>query len=81
MKYSNIDGYVTWSGGGMLMKRGLSFSDDHPLVAERADLFTDEEPGATVSNPTRVQTGMQGPGAFRSETAPRPIAKAAPRRA
>lgn len=80
MKYSNIEGYLSWSGGGILMRRGLSFDDNHPLVEERPDLFDDNEPGADVSTPSRVQTGMQRPGSFRSESPARQV-KAAPPRA
>jgi len=71
MKYSTIEGVLTWSCGTLVMRKGMSFSDDHPLVAERPDLFTSEQPAAEVTA-SRVQTGMQRPGEVRMErrTAP-----------
>jgi hypothetical protein len=66
MLFSKISGTLTWSQGTMRLSRGMSIDDDHALVAERPDLFTDEDPGADVTS-TRVQTTMQKPGEKRNE--------------
>lgn len=75
MKYSKIEGMLGWSGGNLLLRKGMSFDNEHPLVSERPDIFTDVEPGADVPV-RRVETGQQRPGQFRSE---RPVVKAPPR--
>lgn len=69
MKYAKAAGVVTWSGGMLPMRKGATFEDDHPLVIERPDLFTDTEPGAqyTSAAPSRVESTMQQPGSARSE--------------
>lgn len=84
MKYVAYDvGNLRWSGGITMLKKDASFDDDHPIVQERPELFTDEEPGATFRSedvdgaPHRIESTMvTGPGGYRSE---KPIAKAPPR--
>lgn len=82
MKFVKAAGVVTWSGGMIPLRQNQSIADDHPLVAERPDLFTDEDPGADIITPARVQSAMQGPGAVRMERAPSapPVVKAPPRK-
>lgn len=71
MKYSKVSGNLRWTGGTIVLHRGQSIDDDHPLVEERPDLWSDEEPGAQIQGEqSRVQTGMQRPGEVRQETAP-----------
>ena len=48
MRYSKIEGTLGWSGGTVLMRKGLRFDDDHPLVSERPELFDDTDPGADM---------------------------------
>ena len=73
MKYSKIAGVVRWSEGTIVLRRGQSIDDEHPLALERSDLFDDVEPGAEIPHKAaaRVQTGMQRPGEVRMERAPR----------
>lgn len=83
MKYANLDGNLRWSQGWTLLKKGDSFDDDHPIVLERPELFTDEAPGARFRSegaPGRVESTMAtGPEGTRVE---RPIpTKSAPPRA
>lgn len=81
MKYSTLSGALRWSEGTIVLRRGDSIEDDHPLVAERPDVFSDEEPGADIGGKgrsSRVETGMQSPGGMRTERGPRVI-KAPPR--
>ncbi|MGW3346790.1 hypothetical protein ACWDA3_26055 [Nonomuraea rubra] len=59
MKYSKVTGAVRWSGGTTLLERGMSAAEDHPLVVERPDLFTDEAPGARLADP--AAPAAQGP--------------------
>jgi hypothetical protein len=54
MKYSNITAVVSWSGGVLPLRKGQSIDDDHPLLAERPDLFGDGEETAQVSNTVRA---------------------------
>jgi hypothetical protein len=81
VKYSNIAGALTWSQGTILLSRGQSIEDDHPLVAERPDIWDDTAPAAIITTPHRVQTTMQGPGEHRMERGPSrpPVVKAPPR--
>lgn len=51
MKYAKISGVVGWSAGSMVLHKGMSADDNHPLVLERPDLWTDEEPSATLRGP------------------------------
>lgn len=74
MKYSKIAGVTRWSGGTIVLQKGQSIEDEHPLVAERPEIWTDEDPGASIRGASggvsRVQTAMQRPGQPRSETPP-----------
>jgi hypothetical protein len=53
MKYSKVSGVVRWSGGTLLLGKNDSIDDNHPLVAERPDLFTDEAPPAKHRGPAQ----------------------------
>lgn len=74
MKHSTFSGVVAWSGGTAVLKAGQRYSDDHPLVTERADLFSDgdtddgvigaPQPGQ-VPGPT-VERATQAPGEVRT---------------
>lgn len=68
MKYSKVAGAVRWSGGTVMLERGMSAADDHPLVVERPDLFTDEEPGARLAAPLppMVERATREPGEVRT---------------
>lgn len=68
VKYSKISGVLRWSEGSMVLRKGMSIDDDHPLVTERPDLWDDKEPGANI--PNRVQSTMQRPGEARHEQPP-----------
>lgn len=74
MKYSKVAGVVRWSGGTITLNRGMSADDDHPLVVERPDLFTDEAPPAqlrTRPGPPVVERATRGPGEVREAPARR----------
>ncbi len=89
MKYAKQSGVVSWSGGMMTLRQGMSIDDDHPLVTESPDLWTDQAPGADIPHPgreaRRVQSTMQRPGESRMERTPPPetqtppVTKAPPR--
>lgn len=78
MKYAKIAGVVTWSGGTMVLNAGRTTADDdHPLVLERPDLWTDEVPEPTLAGPARVaakrgdgpvETATRAPGEKRPGT-------------
>ena len=51
MKYARVFGAVGWSGGHTMLTEGMTADDDHPLVKERPDLFTDEPPLADLQTP------------------------------
>jgi hypothetical protein len=76
VKYCKIAGSLRWSGGMIILHRGQSIDDDHPLVKERPDLWEDEEPGAQIAS-ARVESGMQRPGEARTEKPP--VVQAPPR--
>jgi len=79
LKYSACSGAVRWSGGLTVLSPGQSIADDHPLVEERPDLFTDEAPGPDIQLPAKpgrgvppvVETATQEPGEQRQVRAPR----------
>jgi hypothetical protein len=52
---------VRWSGGTTILGVGTSADDDHPLVLERPDLFTDEAPGADLRGPGRAASAAEAP--------------------
>ncbi|MEU6491095.1 hypothetical protein ABZ890_11960 [Streptomyces sp. NPDC046984] len=70
MKYSNCNGAVRWSGGLTVLKAGQSIDDDHPLVIERPDLFTDDSPEPDIKKPAkpgrtasaRIESATRAPG-------------------
>jgi hypothetical protein len=67
MKFSKIEGVCEWSGGTILLKRGMSIDDDHPLAQERADLFDDQEPKADIqSGGPVVERATAAPGEIRT---------------
>lgn len=86
MKYVSYDvGALRWSMGTTVLRQGDSFDDDHLLVTERPELFTDEAPGARFAadavpnHPSRVESTMRsGPAGPRVEN-PIPVVKAPPR--
>lgn len=62
MKYSKIGGVVTWSGGTVLLSEGQSAEDDHSLVIERPDIWTDVAPGASLKTQRPIEKGTRAPG-------------------
>lgn len=66
MRYAKSSGLVTWSGGQKLIREGDSIDNDHPLVAERPDLWTGTAPGADIRS-EKIETGRQAPGQTRTE--------------
>lgn len=44
MKYARQTCAVGYSGGHLMLSEGQPAEDDHPLVKERPELFTDEAP-------------------------------------
>lgn len=55
MKYAKVGCVVRWSGGTTVLNLNMTAEDDHPLVLERPDLFTDEQPGAELKKPRTYQ--------------------------
>ncbi|WP_432247707.1 hypothetical protein ACRAR1_07100 [Streptomyces sanyensis] len=70
MKYSNCSGAVRWSGGLTVLKPGQSIADDHPLVAERPDLFTDDSPEPDIKMPAKPRRDTVAPPVERATRAP-----------
>lgn len=79
MKYSNTTGAVRWEGGLTVLKEGDSIDEDHPLVTERPDLFTDDPPGPDIKMPAtssrggpepKVERATREPGEVRAPAAP-----------
>lgn len=67
MKYSTISGVTRYSGGTIVLGRGDSFADDHPLVLARPDIFTDEQPGPKHgSYAPSVERATRAPGEKRA---------------
>lgn len=93
MKYAACSGAVRWSGGLTVLSPGQSIADDHPLVVERPDLFTEAEPEPDIkmpakpgrgesAEPPRVERATREPGEVRGRgqrTAP--TGKRSPRKA
>lgn len=79
MKYSVVTGNVAWSQGTAQLKRGMSAEDDHPLVLERPDLFSDEAPEAELSSGPVIERATAAPGEKRTtpprKTAAKPTGK------
>ena len=86
MKYVKRSLAVRWSGGTVALREGQSISDDHPLVDERPDLFTDEEPEPDIKMPAvpgrhgapRVERATRAPGEVRKTTAGKRARKTTP---
>jgi hypothetical protein len=66
VKYSKLAGVVRWSGGTTVLRKGQSADDDHGLVKERPELFTDVAPGASLS----VSASKPAPAVERATRAP-----------
>lgn len=62
MKYSLVTGSVAWSQGTAQLTRGKSADDDHPLVLERPDLFSDQVPDAELSSAPTIERATAAPG-------------------
>lgn len=62
MKYALVTGNVAWSQGTTQLHRGKSADDDHPLVLERPDLFSDAEPDAELSSAPTIERATAAPG-------------------
>ncbi|MDX3024066.1 hypothetical protein [Streptomyces acidiscabies] len=79
MKYATCSGAVRWSGGLQVLRPGQSIDNDHPLVAERPDLFTDESPEPDIKMPATprrdsaapVESATRAPGEQRATRSPR----------
>lgn len=67
MKYARMNAVVRWSGGTTVLRAGQSIEDDHPLVTERAALFDDNDPGASIQTPDVpvVERATRAPGEVR----------------
>ncbi len=85
MKHSTFTGVVAWSGGSMVLRNDQRFSDDHPLVRERPDLFSDGDTNADVveapkpaSVPT-VERATAAPGEVRNTPGTGPRANRQPK--
>ena len=61
---STFEGVLKWSGGRQIMRKGQTFADDHPIVAERPDLFERAEAKVDVSfsDEPPVERGTRAPG-------------------
>ncbi|MFH9404895.1 hypothetical protein ACH4JS_34810 [Streptomyces sp. NPDC017638] len=82
MKYVKQSLAVRWSGGTAALREGQSIADDHPLVAERPDLFTDTAPDPDIKMPAagrlgapRVERATREPGEVRKAPLGRRAAK------
>lgn len=70
MQFAKANAVVAWSGGTMVLRANQSIDDDHPLLAERPDLFTEGDDQAEIRHtPVRrgpiVETARQAPGGDR----------------
>lgn len=77
MKYALVTGNVRWSQGTTQLKRGKSADDDHPLVLERPDLFSDEAPDAELSSAPTIERATAVPGEKRTTPRAKPTGKTA----
>lgn len=80
MKSSKFQGVVAWSGGQTVLRVGDRYSDDHPMVQDRPELFDDGDNETDVKRrapepPPRpegvVESTMQVPGANRTSRVPK----------
>lgn len=66
-KVARDSAVIAWSGGTMVLRKGGSIDDDHPLLAERPELFEDGDQQSDVRTPVgppqpQIQTTMsEGP--------------------
>jgi hypothetical protein len=76
MWHSRVTAHVRWSGGGLVLRKGQTIADQHPLRIERPDLFDwldvrpelDWEPDLEVERATRAPGEMRrGPGRPRKD--------------
>lgn len=67
MLYAKMDAVVRWSGGTTVLRRNQSIDPDHPLAAERPELFRDDDPGAEIKTPgaPTVERATRAPGEVR----------------
>lgn len=84
MKYSTVEGVISWSGGTMPLRKGTRFDDDHGLVSERPELFDDTDPGADHKSAPQVgnvERATAAPGEVRVTpgTGPRQTGNRVPR--
>lgn len=71
MKYARVSGLVRWSRGSTLLSAGVTTADDdHPLVVERPDLFTDEAPAAQLASQSSPPAAAEEPPVERATRAP-----------
>lgn len=69
MKYSRFQGVLRWSGGTIMLRKGQTVDDDHPLVAERPELFDDgaSDQGASISTSgPSIERATRAPGEVRN---------------
>ncbi len=67
MKASKIGGVVKWSQGTIILRAGQTIDPDHPIVAERPELFRDADEEAEVKAPApAVERGTRAPGEVRN---------------
>jgi hypothetical protein len=71
MKYAKISMVVRWAEGTTVLSAGVTTADDdHPLVLERPDLFTDAAPAAHLRTPKPPAEESPGPKVERATRAP-----------
>lgn len=81
MKYAKGAAVVRWSGGTTVLRMNQSIDPDHPLVAERPELFRDDDPGAEIKTPGApvVERATRAPGEVRTTPGTGPRAGRVPR--
>lgn len=72
MHYARKSGVTRWSRGTVVLSKDQSIDDNHPLLEERPDLFTDEKPGASLAGPPVVERATAAPGEIRTTPATGP---------
>lgn len=76
MKYANTTCHVRWSGGAITLVKGKTTADDdHPLVRERPELWTDEPPAPDLPGPSRLAAGSKVERATRAPGERRGVAR------
>lgn len=61
MKVSKVSGVIAWSGGTTVLKKGRSIDPEHPLLAERPDLFEEGENKPDMQLPKTAEQVQQHP--------------------